>query len=67
MRQIDQVKKWLGNEWSTSIYSLNTAGSKFYYYTFYTRTAWDGEFSTWRDADDDYKHCIDLTTGAQLF
>lgn len=65
--QLTQVKSWLGMEWSSSIYSLNVAGAKFYYYSFYAPTKWDGEFSWSRDADDRYKHCIDLKTGEQLF
>ena len=65
MKQIDQVKAWLP-EFNGSIYAMNKPGSRYYGYTFYKRTAWDGMLlNDLEYLKDKYKHVIDLTTGEE--
>lgn len=63
MTQIERVINWIKNDWGYSIYSMNTVGDRYYGYSFYSRTKWDGMFLN--DVDylkENFKHVIDLNT-----
>lgn len=67
MTQLEQVKQWIGGEWAGSMYSFNTTDDRYYGYTFYKRTAWDGMFLNNLDyLKQNYKHVIDLATGKEV-